>query len=172
MLSPAAQPSTQHYRSVCSNTNSLQNLSTTIEAGVSLDGILQNMQTDWTKSLNIFEESFMAMQQMITANQTALQEQMEQFLEFLEKQHKNNSTHVSRPSECNPTINTMYSCAAIYRYFLQHTALLRKLVTAGITVLEVKHNAAGQCSSTSTARWIHITVITIRRDRQKNYSPL
>jgi len=59
----------------------------------------------------------MAMQQVIAANQIALQEQMEKFLEFFKKQYKNNLTHFSPPPKQNSTIDAMYVHAALYRYF-------------------------------------------------------
>jgi len=57
------------------------------------------------------------MQQVIAANQIVLQEQMEKFLQFFEKQHNNNSPQFSPPPKQNSIINVMYLHAAVYRSF-------------------------------------------------------
>ncbi len=117
MLPSAAQLSPLYYCSVCSNANSLQNLPMTLDTAFTINGILQPQQSAWTESLNTFEDSFMAMQQVIAADQLALQEQMETFLELMEKQYQKNSTHSSPPPNQNSVIDAMYSRSAIYRYF-------------------------------------------------------
>jgi len=70
-----------------------------MDAAVSLDRIPPQQQSEWMVSQHTFAASFMAMQQVIEANQIALQDKMDKFLELLKQQFKNNITQISPPHE-------------------------------------------------------------------------
>jgi len=65
-----------------------------------------------------FDDVFWDMQQQIQEQHLILEAKIQNFLAFLEQQNDNPSQTVSSPHKQNPTIDAIYSRAAIFKYFL------------------------------------------------------
>jgi len=110
-----------------------------MDAEFTLDRISPHQQSDWMESQHMFAASFMAMQQVIAANQIKTRWKNSW-------SSSNNSPKTTLHSYHHLTNDTLPPMRCICEQqhtgiFLQHTALPRKLVITGITVSVERNNA-------------------------------